>query len=93
LVWLAEGKEESEWGRLSVFMAFVGNLLRFSDSAPSFTPRDFNPFVKHNRQPKQSKSIKEKMGEFWANNPQIPVEHWKQIDGQWVKVDPPKEGE
>lgn len=82
---MAKGKEESEWTRLSNLMAFIANRLRFSKDDPIVHPKDLNPFYESpiSRQPKD---IKDRMNEFWARNPNMPIQHMKLVDGVWVEV-------
>jgi len=90
LVWMANGREESEWWRTSHLEAFVGNLLRFSQSAPVWQPKDINPFYRNDR-PLEKKSMRDRMGEFFAAHPEIPVQKMRMLpDGTWAEV---KDGE
>lgn len=84
---MVKGREKAEWWRLSQFMAFIGNRMRFSDKAPVLHPDDLNPFAR----PRSVSSVtnKEHMASFHANNPIIPLRQMVCVDGQWVDVDKP----
>ena len=44
LAWMVEGREESEWARLSNLLALIYNRTRFTKDEPMGEPMDFNPF-------------------------------------------------
>lgn len=79
-----EGREESEWNRLSTFMAFIGNRLRFSKDSPVFYPKDLNPYCKN--LPSVRKDAKERMGDMFARCKDWPSRVMKLVDGKWIEV-------